>query len=278
MNKTLIGKNGILFLHNDSAKELDVHCNNLNLIQDATLSRYTFNNFFIFVYPNKSLIYKDYLPDGYICKYRPAFDIYKNKFNNNIFDLYEILKNETDVYYKTDTHINFKGNYIVYKYFIDILNSRLNLNLIPKEIDLKMCELGGADLTCVENLGQQQLSSKQDNYYFSHDCPGFYSEYIIKNDNDIRFLNYNLIDITYSLEDTLCVWNTLSNYIVYKKNDKKVPLKVVVFHDSFFISTIPLYLDLFDEIYLIKNSYNNDLINLINPNVVLEFRVERFLF
>ena len=61
MNKTLIGKNNILFLMNDSAKELEVHCNNLNLVVDKTLSRYNFENTIFFVYPNKSLIYKDFL-------------------------------------------------------------------------------------------------------------------------------------------------------------------------------------------------------------------------
>jgi len=285
MDKTLIGKNDVLFLINDSGQELNIHCNNLNFVRDITLSRYKFNNYFMFVYPNKSLIYKDYLPDQYVCKYRPAFDIYKNKFNNNIFDLYEILKNETDVYYKTDTHINFKGNYIVYKYFIDILNSRLNLNLIPKKIDLnvKTCELrtlpyGIGDLTWDTNLGEQKLNNIQDTFYFSDECTWLYQIYIIKNDNDVRFLNYELNDITSSLEGTLCSWNTLSEYILYKKNDEKIPLKVIIFYDSFFLSAIPLYLDLFDEIYLIKSVYNNDLINAINPNFVFEFRVERFLF
>ena len=32
MNKTLIGKNDYLFLINDSSKELEIHCNNLNVV------------------------------------------------------------------------------------------------------------------------------------------------------------------------------------------------------------------------------------------------------
>jgi hypothetical protein len=121
MNKTLIGKNNYLFLHNDNCEELKIHCENLIKINDLTLSRYTFNNYILFVYPNKSLIYKNFLPDEYDIKYRPALDIYKNKFKNNIIDLYDILNTYKNVYYKTDTHINIKGNYIVYKYFIRIL-------------------------------------------------------------------------------------------------------------------------------------------------------------
>ena len=32
MEKTLIGKEDYLFLINDSCKELEIHCNNLNLV------------------------------------------------------------------------------------------------------------------------------------------------------------------------------------------------------------------------------------------------------
>lgn len=101
-------KNNILFLFNDATQELNVHCNNLILINDITLPKYTFNNYFLFVYPNKLLIYKNYLPDEYIFKYSHALEIFKNKFKDKLYDLYDILKNETDLYYKTDTHINLK--------------------------------------------------------------------------------------------------------------------------------------------------------------------------
>jgi len=82
--KTLIGKENILFLINDESEELKVHCENLLKIQDTTLSRYIHKNTYIFVYPNKSLIYKDYLPNEYVVQYRPAIEIYKNKFKNKI--------------------------------------------------------------------------------------------------------------------------------------------------------------------------------------------------
>lgn len=93
-NKTLIGKDNILFLVNDSGEELTIHCENLDKISDKSLSRYKIDNFIIFIYPNKSLIYKDNLPSQYKIKYRPGLDVYKEKFKNNLYDLYEILKNE----------------------------------------------------------------------------------------------------------------------------------------------------------------------------------------
>ena len=68
LTKTLIGKNDFLFLINDSAKELESHCNNISTVYNKTLSRYKFNNYIMFVYPNKSYILKEHLPNNYIIK------------------------------------------------------------------------------------------------------------------------------------------------------------------------------------------------------------------
>jgi len=284
MNKTLIGKQNVLFLINDSAKELEVHCENLNVIYDKTLSRYDFENFFIFVYPNKCLIYKDLLPEGYVFKYRPGIEIYKQKFNDKLFDLYEILKDEIDIYYKTDVHINLKGNYLVYKYFINLINSKFNLNIIPKEISLEVNECvlnslpyGIGDLTWPTNLGDQHLENKLDNFYFNDELTWFYCKYLIQNDSEIRFLDYKLNDNTSKLEGQIAAWNIISENILYKKNPDKVPMKIIIFYDSFLLHILPLYFDLFNEIYFIKNFYIKELVELINPDYVFEFRVERFL-
>lgn len=284
--KTLIGKNNILFLINDGADELKVHCENLLKIQDINLSRYKHENTYLFIYPNKSLIYKEYLPDEYIFKYRPALEIYKNKFKNKIYDLYEILNYESDVYYKTDTHINVKGNCIVYKYFIEVLNSILHLNIKikPKEIDLhiKTCKLntlpyGIGDLTWETNLKNQELTDTTDNFYFNEEL-FFYCVYEIKNEKNIRFLDNNLCDKTSNLEDKIVSWDIISEYIIYKKNNNGIPLKVLIFYDSFLLNVLSLYFDIFHEIYLMKSTYSNDIIDQINPDYIFEFRVERFLF
>ena len=287
MSKTLIGKNGYLFLINDSSNELKVHCENLDLVQDKSLSKYKFNNFVLVVFPNKSLLYSNFLPDNYCVKYRPAFKIYKNKLQDRILDGYKFLKNENDTYYKTDTHINLKGNYIIYINFINKINNLFNLNIKPKNITIlhKCCELtnlnqGIGDLTWSVNLGEQILNSTTDDYYFTNDFEYFYNTYIIKNDNKIRFLNYDLIDETLILENKneFTNWNIMSKYIIYKKNiNSKPKIKIIIFYDSFLLNILPLYLDLFYEIYMIKEIYNNNLINLINPDYVFEFRVERFL-
>ena len=291
--KTLIGKDNYLFLINDSAKELEVHCNNLNLVNEQHLQKYKFDHFLLIVFPNKSLIYKEYLPQEYVIKHRPALNMYKRVLNKKIFDAYDILKNEKDVYYKTDTHINIKGAYIVYKQFIQKINNLFHLNIKPKEcvilnkqFILSNLQLGIGDLLWSSNLGQQHIEDHTDTFYYSDDIDYIYCKHIIQQDGAIRLFNKQLIDKTAELHGSVLSWDILSNFILYQKknlhnnnnNNNNNNLKVLIFYDSFLTSTLSLYLDLFDEIYMIKDIYNTTIIDTIKPDFVFEFRVERFLF
>lgn len=284
MNKTLIGKNNYLFLHNDSSRELDVGCNNLNLIYDTTLERFKFKNFVLIVFPNKSLIYKDYLPDNYQVKYRPALDNYIKVLKNKVIDTYSVLKNEEDVYYKTDTHINMKGSYIVYKYFIQEINKLYSLNIIPKEITIlsKECILtqlpyGIGDLLWKLNLGEQIVENHNDIFYYNTDVEDIYCIKQIQINDKLRILDYQLNDKNNELQNLIIDWNILSKNILYQKNICNNKQKVLIFYDSFLNSLLSLYLELFEEVYMIKSVYNNEIINIIKPDYVFEFRVERFL-
>ena len=118
------------------------------MVTDKSLQRYKFDNFCLIVIPNKSYIYKQYLPDNYDVKYRPTFDIYKKVLKNKVIDAYDVLKNEDDTYYKTDTDINIKGGYIVYNYFIQELNKIYNLDIKPNQIKIlnKKCILSELNL------------------------------------------------------------------------------------------------------------------------------------
>lgn len=290
MPQTIIGKNNILFLTDDSSKELKIHCDNLNLVSDETLSRYDLNkdNFFIVVFPDKSVYYKDYLPEEYLSNYRPALDVYKKKFNNKLLDGYITLQNESNSYYKTDTHINFKGAYTIYLEFVYKINIIYDLGLITKKINIsviKNVELsylnrGIGDLTWENNLGELKLTEQPvDDYYYSDNIIDFYMRYKIQKEDGIHFLDYTLNETTEKLHDTIVDWNTVSNNIIYKKNTNVTNgKKIIIFYDSFLVGSLPLYFDLFYEVWFIKDIYNKELILLINPNFVFEFRVERFLF
>ena len=291
VNKTLIGKNGYLFLQNDSGNEIKIHNENLCLIKKGSLNRYNSHRhkFLLTVFPNKSLIFKNYLPDGFDMKYRPAFNIYKKYFNDIIIDGYDILKNIPNTFYKTDTHINLNGAYIIYQFFIERVNLLFHMNLVRKNIHIEKIivkslndtEMGIGDLTWEINLGKQVLETTEDIYYYSNDFTKIYLNYKIIKDDSLRILLFDkskLIDHTEHFIDRIIGWKLLSEYILYKKNNILPKLKCLIFYDSFLLSTLGLYLELFDEIYLSKSMFSRELIKLIQPDYIFEFRVERFLF
>lgn len=285
--KTLIGKEEYLFLINDTCNELEVHCNNLNLVKDKALKRYSFDKFLLIVFPNKSLIYKDFLPNEYVVKYRPALDEYRDILKEKVVDTYDLLNSYKNTYYKTDTHINVKGGYLVYKYFIHKLNEMFHLNIQSKEISLnkKVCELsslhlGIGDLLWQSNLGNQNVNDKLDTFYFSDEIQPFCYKHFITSGDEIRILDKKLHDKTKEFEGSVISWNIVSDFILYKKNNiiNGNNSKVLIFYDSFLLSTISLYLHLFGEVYMSKSMYDNEIINNVKPDYVFEFRTERFLF
>ena len=92
MSKTLIGKNGYLFLINDACDEINTHQNNVCKLSADFYKKYTFNNILLVVFPNKSLTCKQYLPDGYDLQYRPAFNKYADYLKNNMFRFVKLNK------------------------------------------------------------------------------------------------------------------------------------------------------------------------------------------
>jgi len=291
VNKTLIGKNGFLFLQNDSGNEIKIHNENLCLVQDISLKRYNEykDKFLLTVFPNKSLICKEFLPDEFDMKYRPAFDIYKKKFDDKIIDGLTVLSDYKNIFYKTDTHINLYGAYIIYSTFVDNFNALFKMNVIKKEINIKSklvdslneLKLGIGDLTWKVNLGNQTLNSTEDIYFYSDDFTEIYLKYELKLNDPIRILRFDknkFIDNTNEFIGKTIDWETLSQYTLYKKNNIFPKQKCLIFYDSFLLSTLSLYLELFDEVYLSKTVFSNEIIQIIDPDYICEFRIERFLF
>ena len=190
-----------------------------------------------------------------------------------------------NIFYKTDTHMNLKGCYIVYCEFIKKINILYSLNLTVNSVEMEEREcvltntgLGIGDLTWPINLKNQTLDNINDTYYFSKDVPPFYNVYKINNSSNIRIINYDLEDKTKELQDKneFLHWTIISNYIIHKNLNPNTK-KVVIFYDSFLLNMLPLYLDLFDNVYFVKELFNNTILNKIKPDYVFEFRVERFL-
>lgn len=289
MNKTLISKENYLFLQNDSARELEVHQNNLDLVSENFYLKYeeNKNKFLLIVFPNKSFIQKQFLPDNYDLKFRPAFEKYNEYLKEYILDGYIYLKDQIDCYYKTDTHINLKGLHIIYQHFIDKINNLFNLNIEKKNINIieKFCSegltvlgKGIGDLTWPSNLGDQVINNIYDVFYYSNEIRELYIQYKFSKQSKIRILNMDLEDKTNEYLDNILNWNIISKFILYQKNHLETKIKVLIFYDSFFLPGIDLYIDMFDEVYFSKSIYDLDLIQKINPDYIFEFRCERFLF
>jgi len=290
IHKTLIGKSGYLFLQNDSGKELLIHDENLCTVKTNSLNRYEkyLDKFLLTVFPNKSLKYKDFLPDGFEMKFRPGFNIYNEYFKGKIIDGLEILKYIDNTFYKTDTHINLNGAYVIYCEFVKEINTKFNINVNVKNItilkdlvkDLNELNIGIGDLTWEQNLGNQTLDYKDDIYYYSNDFTEIYLKYTICLDDKLRLLltkDGEIIDETNEYIGKIVDWNVISKYIIYNKSIGKPKYKCLIFYDSFLLSTLGLYLELFEEVYLSKSTFCEKIIELIKPDYIFEFRVERFL-
>jgi len=197
------------------------------------------------IFPDKSYLYADKLPDEYTAKYRPALDIYKSHMKDNILDCYDFLKDEVDTYYKTDTHINNKGSILVYDKFIETINNKFNINIVHTKYtvtnepcnSLSEYNLGIGDLTW-DNKGNLIFDSIEDIYYKINETELIYCKYIITEISSIRILskekNNLLKDVTNNHISKIIVWDLLSEYILYKYNpDINNNLICIIFCDSF---------------------------------------------
>jgi hypothetical protein len=289
LNKTFIGKNGYLFLQNDSSDEIQRHIKETSNINVDSLNRYDIvqNKYFITVFPNKSYVCRSKLPEEFNLKYRSDIDVYKKKFGIYILDGYNIVGDDIETFYKTDTHMNLKGTIQIYYEFVKKIKSIFGLDVIEKICNIEsknvghLNEVGHGDLTWWFNLGDQVLDDTTDVYHFSEDISNLYPRSIVESEHGLCFYileNNKLIDETRLVIGTPFDWNVISKYTFYKKNRENPRHRVLIFYDSFLISTLFLYLDLFDEVYLSKNVFDQNLVNVIQPTYVFEFRVERFLF
>jgi hypothetical protein len=297
MIKTLIGKNDYLFLINDSNKELDIHVNGYTQVNKDSFKKYEkyLDKFLIFIYPDKSYHLKHFLPDNINSQYRPGYLLYKEYFKNKIYDFTEILKHVEEVFYKTDTHINFLAGYYCNYYFIEQINLFFNMNINFKKININkknIClldlNLGIGDLLFKENIGDLVINDKIDTYYYNDDIPYFYTKYLIDNnekliyDNTkiffIKAENNKIIDYTTKLVGNYATWDIISKYIIFVENDSvKNNKKVLIFYDSFLLHSMQLYFNLFKYTFFSKTCFSHEIIETLNPDYIFEFRVERFL-
>ena len=300
MIKTLIGKDGYLFLINDSNKEFDIHVNGYTTVCQDSFKKYEnyLDKFVIFIYPDKSYHLKNFLPDNIISQYRPGFLLYKEYFKDKLIDFTEILKHLEEPFYKTDTHINFLGGYYTNYYFIEQINILFNMNLNFKELNINkknIClldlNLGIGDLLFKENIGDLVNNNNDNNidtYYYNDDIQYFYIKYLIDNNEKIIYNNTKIffmkaennkiVDYTPQLVGNYATWDIISKHIIYVENESiQNNNKILIFYDSFLLHSIQLYFNLFKYTYFSKTGFSHEIIEILKPDYIFEFRVERFL-
>uniref|UniRef100_A0A6C0LYW2 AlgX/AlgJ SGNH hydrolase-like domain-containing protein n=1 Tax=viral metagenome TaxID=1070528 RepID=A0A6C0LYW2_9ZZZZ len=287
MHKTLKGKDNYLFLINDGNNSLITHTTNKFHQSDKNIIREkkNINNFYLLIYPDKEVICKKFLPNNIELKYRTSFDLHKTMLGDDLLDVTNLLE-PTD-YYKTDSHMNNKGNLKIYNYFIDFLEKKFPENKIEKKkFELNKVEtpsltsigMGIGDLTWEYNKKNIILDDISDIYYKMPDEYNFYNKPYNYNEENFRILDKNLTDISIKYKNEFMGWDTVSNSIFYHKSKTpSVNKKVLVFYDSFLLHCIQLYKNLFNEIYFIKSTFNFNYLKIIEPDLVFEFRIERFL-
>jgi len=282
MYKTLIGQNGYLFLTNDSSHEILKHstsiypCNSDHILELSQIP-----NYLLIVYPDNSYVLREFLPPGFNPVYRYLFEKYHESLKEHIIDGYNIIKDTTEVFYKTDTHMNLKGCILILNASIERFNklfdyniSTVNPTIIREEVDsLNSLNVGIGDLTWPINCGDQKILSTKDIYYKSYDFTNIYN---IQVDGSFRLLSNKLEECTDRHIGEYVGWPILSSNILYKKNSEK-PCKILIFYDSFTVPILPFLINMFGEVYLAKQPFNKILVNIINPTHIIEFRVERFL-
>lgn len=286
MHKTVKGKDNYLFLINDAHNSLIKHTTNQFRQSDKNIIwRKNINNLYLLVYPDKEVVCKNFLPNNIEIKYRSSFDIHKTILNDNLLDVTNLLE-PTD-YYKTDSHINNKGNLKIYNYFFDFLKNKFPENKIEKKIfelnkveslSLSSIGMGIGDLTWESNKKDIILDDISDIYYKMPDKYDFYCKLYNYNEENFRILDNNLTDISIKYKNQMIDWEIVKNSIFYHKSKILcINKKVLFFYDSFLLPCIQLYKNLFNEIYFIKKPFNFADFNKINPDLVFEFRIERFL-
>jgi hypothetical protein len=271
--KTVIGNNKILYLKSELDQHYLNNIKNENILLDNF--NYYFNSikktnidFFMFVVPDKSIICADNIPESYDTHnmYRFA-NIIKNSTDKlNFIDLYDKCELLPSDYYITDTHSNNKGALKIVKQIMkNFIQDNNKINEIDNFLKTDIIHNFRGDLTNNINLKNQQLIIDLKLY-----------------EDRENIININFNDYTDKLKDIdikyrFC-YSRPSKYVNNK--NATIKKKILLYGDSTASNLIFELLSFyFEETFFYWNHYfiNNDLIKMLNPDIIIDIRTERFL-
>lgn len=218
--------------------------------------------YFLGYFPNKHKIYSEYLPNSMQNQIKDTLSLADqiktalSRTSLNFFDpTDELLNHKGDnlLYHKLDTHWNNYGAFIAYKEFFKYNNKTLNIQ--PYSIDnfnIIYRDRTWGDLTRL--IGTDTISG------YLETIPLFQ----FKNQSQ----SFKKVDVKGFPTGTIRTLNIRSG------NNKKV----LFFGDSFSIYIVQFFSLHFDEVIYIRGIYNQELIDRIDPDIVIELMVERFIY
>ena len=270
LDRTLKGKDGYLFLVNDSNNEIRQHYDetfinkfNVQLFNKILASRkdFCYNNnikYFFFMVPDKSIVCKDLLPFE-IKILKRNYD----KIKDLVLDFTDKL--EPSCYWKTDTHINFIGGKELTFNILNHIDNSLKredydqLIIDQMNISDQYTLLPACDLISHWSYSKEELE-----------------EY--RNEKQIYYCNKYSINLNEEIPEQFKFNSKRETH--YCSNEKSLTdLKILIFRDSsteFLRNVMSLYPR---ELlcYWDHWCFNKELIEWYKPDMILEIRTERLL-
>lgn len=263
--KVLVGKEGWLFLQNDTNRVVEQNNGTLKLsasemdhwlltlkMRFAMLESQNRKYYFL-IAPNKESIYPEYLPDDYeITEERLVYQLMDACKQHNIplyfpIDALQAYKPKYQLYPCVNTHWNGIGGFIAYEYL---------MNIIKKDIAIPI--VSWDEITFVEEETSLDLGNKLNPPRTSVFSWGRVKQPQARIAYDNKVIN--------------------SGHVQVSVNQNANLPTAAVFHDSFIEFLLPYLMESFSNIHLFHTpSLDFDLIEKIKPDVVISEMVERFL-
>lgn len=273
LRRTLKGKNGFLFLINDSNYEIKQHYdfNYINKFNSKEfLDSYYFkknlfekNNidYYFFNIPDKSIVCKELLP---------FYNEHTTKIKRNVNEVNEIIDFENYLnhtcYYKLDSHINFKGGEILSYLFLNHIDNNFDFNKWNNILNHNFIE---------EKYYRNNDLLFPRNWSYSHkERENLLKE--IQNDSETIIKPKNMNPLEIKEEFKFCKKRESFFYNNPNSFSNKTAL---IFRDSTFEFLINYFSFYFRNMFIYWDhaTVNDSLINHINPDIILEIRMERFI-
>lgn len=263
--KVLIGKEGWLFLQNDTNRVVEQNNGSLKLTEAelkkwlrtlearfAILKNRSIRYYFL-IAPNKESVYPEYLPDDYILSdNRLVYQLLNacKPYNLPLYyplDLLKLYKSEYQLYPTGNTHWNGIGGFIAYEYVMNIIDRDFNTTI-----------LGWEDIRFEDEETSQDLGIKLTPPRTSVFSWGKVKSPQARIIYDNKLINSGKVQITLNKKTNLPT--------------------AAIFHDSFIEFLLPFLMESFSKIYLFHTPcLDYELIDQVKPDVVISEMVERFL-